>query len=165
MYQQLWGYKVEEKLYLGVREQKKVEYHWSTRYWFSKQAGTGRLRMGLRPVYLFNAYAQGFYCQQKYIVRSNTSRGVWGNIHFLNHEECKLFRLPVKYCVLKLIFIVECRGVTAAGSIAIPRGFSYHVATVLLLFRLVSRKKNSHNIFRPKPPRSPFLYRCVFVTS
>jgi hypothetical protein len=23
MYQQLWGYKVEEKLYLGVREQKK----------------------------------------------------------------------------------------------------------------------------------------------
>jgi hypothetical protein len=26
MYQQLWGYKVEEKLYLGVREQKKVEY-------------------------------------------------------------------------------------------------------------------------------------------
>jgi hypothetical protein len=22
MYQQLWGYKVEEKLYLGVREQK-----------------------------------------------------------------------------------------------------------------------------------------------
>jgi hypothetical protein len=28
MYQQLWGYKVEEKLYLGVREQKKVEYHW-----------------------------------------------------------------------------------------------------------------------------------------
>jgi hypothetical protein len=30
MYQQLWGYKVEDKLYLGVREQKKVEYH-STR--------------------------------------------------------------------------------------------------------------------------------------
>jgi hypothetical protein len=29
MYQQLWGYKVEEKLYLGVREQKKVEYHWA----------------------------------------------------------------------------------------------------------------------------------------
>jgi hypothetical protein len=28
MYQQLWGYKVEEKLYLGVREQKRVEYHW-----------------------------------------------------------------------------------------------------------------------------------------
>jgi hypothetical protein len=28
MYQQLWGYKVEEKLYLRVREQKKVEYHW-----------------------------------------------------------------------------------------------------------------------------------------
>jgi hypothetical protein len=28
MYQQLWGYKVEEKLYLGVREQNKVEYHW-----------------------------------------------------------------------------------------------------------------------------------------
>jgi hypothetical protein len=28
MYQQLWGYKVEEKLYLGVREQKKVEYRW-----------------------------------------------------------------------------------------------------------------------------------------
>jgi hypothetical protein len=30
MYQQLWGYKVEEKLYLGVREEKKVEYHCST---------------------------------------------------------------------------------------------------------------------------------------
>jgi hypothetical protein len=29
---QLWGYKVEEKLYLGVREQKKVEYHWYRRY-------------------------------------------------------------------------------------------------------------------------------------
>jgi hypothetical protein len=26
--EQLWGYKVEEKLYLGVREQKNVEYHW-----------------------------------------------------------------------------------------------------------------------------------------
>jgi hypothetical protein len=26
MHQQLWGYKVEEKLYLGVRKQKKVEY-------------------------------------------------------------------------------------------------------------------------------------------
>jgi hypothetical protein len=24
MYQQLWGYKVEEKLYLGVREQKSL---------------------------------------------------------------------------------------------------------------------------------------------
>jgi hypothetical protein len=24
MYQQLWGYKVEEKLYLGVREQKRL---------------------------------------------------------------------------------------------------------------------------------------------
>jgi hypothetical protein len=33
MYQQFWGYKVEEKLYLGVREQKKkVEYHWSSHY-------------------------------------------------------------------------------------------------------------------------------------
>jgi hypothetical protein len=30
MHQQLWGYKVEEKLYVGVREQKKVEYHWSS---------------------------------------------------------------------------------------------------------------------------------------
>jgi hypothetical protein len=30
MYQQLWGYKVEDKLYLGVREQKKVEYHSSS---------------------------------------------------------------------------------------------------------------------------------------
>jgi hypothetical protein len=28
MHQQLWGYKAEEKLYLGVREQKKVEYRW-----------------------------------------------------------------------------------------------------------------------------------------
>jgi hypothetical protein len=26
MHQQLWGYKVEEKLYVGVREQKKFEY-------------------------------------------------------------------------------------------------------------------------------------------
>jgi hypothetical protein len=32
MYQQLWGYKVEEKLYLGVCEQKKVEHHCSTWY-------------------------------------------------------------------------------------------------------------------------------------
>jgi hypothetical protein len=24
MYQQLWGYKVEEKLYMGVREQKRL---------------------------------------------------------------------------------------------------------------------------------------------
>jgi hypothetical protein len=24
MYQQIWGYKVEEKLYLGVREQKRL---------------------------------------------------------------------------------------------------------------------------------------------
>jgi hypothetical protein len=31
MYQQLWGYKVEEKLYVGVREQKKVKYHCSIR--------------------------------------------------------------------------------------------------------------------------------------
>jgi hypothetical protein len=29
MYQQLWGYKVEEKLYLGANKQKKVEYHCS----------------------------------------------------------------------------------------------------------------------------------------
>jgi hypothetical protein len=29
MHHQLWGYKVEEKLYVGVREQKKVEYRWS----------------------------------------------------------------------------------------------------------------------------------------
>jgi hypothetical protein len=27
VHQQLWGYKVEEKIYLGVRERKKVEYH------------------------------------------------------------------------------------------------------------------------------------------
>jgi hypothetical protein len=32
MYQQLYGYKVKEKLYLGVREQKNVEYHWGTVY-------------------------------------------------------------------------------------------------------------------------------------
>jgi hypothetical protein len=29
MHQQLWGYKVEEKLYLGVSEQKTFELHWS----------------------------------------------------------------------------------------------------------------------------------------
>ena len=29
MHQQLWGYEVEEKIYLGVRERKKVYYHWS----------------------------------------------------------------------------------------------------------------------------------------
>jgi hypothetical protein len=29
MHQQLWGYKVEDKLDVGVREQKKFEYHWS----------------------------------------------------------------------------------------------------------------------------------------
>jgi hypothetical protein len=29
MYQQRWGYRVEEKLYLGVREQKKVKHHCS----------------------------------------------------------------------------------------------------------------------------------------
>jgi hypothetical protein len=29
MHQQLWGYKVEEKLYLGGTRRKKVEYHWS----------------------------------------------------------------------------------------------------------------------------------------
>jgi hypothetical protein len=29
MYQQLWGYKVEEKLYLGGTRTKKVEYHCS----------------------------------------------------------------------------------------------------------------------------------------
>jgi hypothetical protein len=28
MHQQLVGYKAEEKKYLGVRERKKVEYHW-----------------------------------------------------------------------------------------------------------------------------------------
>jgi hypothetical protein len=28
MHQQLWGYKVEEKLYLGGTRTKKVEYHW-----------------------------------------------------------------------------------------------------------------------------------------
>ena len=29
MHQELLGYKVEEKLYVGVREQRNVEYHWS----------------------------------------------------------------------------------------------------------------------------------------
>jgi hypothetical protein len=30
MHQQLWGYKVEEKLYVGVREQKRLHTtHWS----------------------------------------------------------------------------------------------------------------------------------------
>jgi hypothetical protein len=38
MHQQLWGYKVEEKLYLGVHEQKKVEYHWSTLLLSNKDA-------------------------------------------------------------------------------------------------------------------------------
>jgi hypothetical protein len=28
MHQQLWEYRVEEKLHLGVREQKGAEYHW-----------------------------------------------------------------------------------------------------------------------------------------
>jgi hypothetical protein len=28
MHQELWGYKVEEKLYVGVREHKNVEYRW-----------------------------------------------------------------------------------------------------------------------------------------
>jgi hypothetical protein len=28
IHQQLWGYKIEEKLHLGVREQKKIQYHW-----------------------------------------------------------------------------------------------------------------------------------------
>jgi hypothetical protein len=32
MHQQLWGYKVEEKLYVGVCEQKKFEYHCSRAY-------------------------------------------------------------------------------------------------------------------------------------
>jgi hypothetical protein len=36
MYQQLWGYKVEEKLYLGVREQKRLNttaLDFDTRWW------------------------------------------------------------------------------------------------------------------------------------
>jgi hypothetical protein len=39
MYQQLWGYKVEEKLYLGVREQKRLNTaglrhrSWPLDYW------------------------------------------------------------------------------------------------------------------------------------
>jgi hypothetical protein len=39
MYQQLWGYKVEEKLYLGVREQKRLNTTGlvcsQTLYWLS----------------------------------------------------------------------------------------------------------------------------------
>ena len=35
MHQELWGYKVEERIYLGIRERKKVEYHWvSTEMYF-----------------------------------------------------------------------------------------------------------------------------------
>jgi hypothetical protein len=47
MYQQLWGYKVEEKLYLGVREQKKVEYHWPKRImtWSPEETRRGRHEM------------------------------------------------------------------------------------------------------------------------
>jgi hypothetical protein len=39
MYQQLWGYKVEEKLYLGVREQKRLN---TTGVRFTSQYEEGR---------------------------------------------------------------------------------------------------------------------------
>jgi hypothetical protein len=37
MYQQLWGYKIEEKLYLGVREQKRLNTT-ALNQWFSSAA-------------------------------------------------------------------------------------------------------------------------------
>jgi hypothetical protein len=39
MHQQLWGYKVEKNLYVGVREQKKFEYRLSRRSGVSNQVG------------------------------------------------------------------------------------------------------------------------------
>jgi hypothetical protein len=38
------GYKVEEKLYLGVREQKKVEYHWFKEHNFSQFVSVSVIR-------------------------------------------------------------------------------------------------------------------------
>jgi hypothetical protein len=37
MYQQLWGYKIEDKLYLGVREQKSLNTT-ALEQWFSSAA-------------------------------------------------------------------------------------------------------------------------------
>jgi hypothetical protein len=39
MYQQLWGYKVEEKLYLGVREQKRLNTTGLEDYMMSRPTG------------------------------------------------------------------------------------------------------------------------------
>jgi hypothetical protein len=50
IHQQLWGYKIENKLHLGGTRTKNVEYHWSTRIW--------------RTVYCskFNRHVAGTYC-------------------------------------------------------------------------------------------------------
>jgi hypothetical protein len=47
MYQQLWGYKVEEKLYLGVREQKRLNTTGSEN---AGQVEIFRIRCGSTPL-------------------------------------------------------------------------------------------------------------------
>jgi hypothetical protein len=50
MYQQLLGYKVYEKLHLGVREKNKIEHHWSKKrgiFHFTKSYGLPRPVTGI----------------------------------------------------------------------------------------------------------------------
>jgi hypothetical protein len=57
MYQQLLGYKVEEKLYLGVREQKRL----NTTELDSMEAVTYTIKAGRQCVLLFLSH-----CQQEF---------------------------------------------------------------------------------------------------
>jgi hypothetical protein len=68
MYQQLWGYKVEEKLYLGVREQKRLnttdlDNYMETVTWDS---------LNLEKIYIVDLYVfkfTGCYKKNKYLIK------------------------------------------------------------------------------------------------
>jgi hypothetical protein len=50
-------YKVEEKLYLGVREQKKVEYRWSSAQWHRSVLALQEMRKDdVTPACLHRSY-------------------------------------------------------------------------------------------------------------
>jgi hypothetical protein len=66
IHQLLWGYRIEEKLHLGVREQKKVECHWSRRCESldgSQPDGPPRHVTGTGQLYLFLCCVLGKRCE------------------------------------------------------------------------------------------------------
>jgi hypothetical protein len=123
IHQELWGYKVEEKLHLGVSEQKRVQYHWSWLHRRMINEINGLCRLCFRLL-------AGLLCW--FSLSFNTCFGPHGHL-----QVCRIFYFHMLEGFCFAAFLVRCFSFTWSHSACFP--FVFCSCAVFLIFVLSLR--------------------------